>query len=122
MSTQKIVKGETVDITELVEQAMGSDMFIKEMIAIFIRTIPLEVERLKTAIDEKNYEDIYAIAHKIKPNYHFVGLPQLQALLFEVEQIAREEGSLVDISEKFKQVETTTAKAVGELAAILQTY
>lgn len=122
MSEGKIVKGEVVDITELVDQAMGSEMFIKEMIGIFIRTIPEEIVKLNEAVEATDYAAIYAISHKIKPNYHFIGLKQPQDLLLEMELMAKEEKGIEEIKEKYKTVADVTASAIAELGTILQSY
>ncbi len=75
-SYDQISKNELIklDFTYLNEMSRGDESFIKEMIQIFLKEIPAAMIKLEAELENKNWEQIANIAHRIKTNYMMVGL------------------------------------------------
>ena len=50
------------------EMAEGDQDFINSVISVFLEEVPEDLEALEVALQEKNYDQVYKLAHKIKPN------------------------------------------------------
>lgn len=53
----------------------GSYTFPISVIELYIKETPIKLSELKNVIKEKNWEETYSIAHKIKPGTLMLGLP-----------------------------------------------
>ena len=70
-SQNKIIN---IDFTYLLESCKGDHEFVKEMIEIFLKEIPIAMTQLEEESDKKNWLKISEIAHRVKTNYMMVGL------------------------------------------------
>ncbi|MGB5461117.1 MAG: Hpt domain-containing protein, partial [Eudoraea sp.] len=50
------------------EMAEGDEDFINSVISVFLEEVPQDLEDLEKAIENGDYENVYKLAHKIKPN------------------------------------------------------
>lgn len=81
---------------EFLSATYGNNLsFGAKMFGIFLRTIDQDLAILQDSVTELDFESIKAIAHKIKNNYTWVGLPALSQMTYEVENMAREESKAV---------------------------
>ncbi len=72
--------------TAYLESFYGEDLdYASEMFEIFLENIPEDVIALIDVTKEKNYEDIYRLAHKIKPTFSMVGLTKVNEELETLE-------------------------------------
>ncbi len=73
------------NLRELESMAGGDPSFIIKMLETFSYTVPPFVEQLKTALSEKNLPELARIGHRLKPSFHYLGRPDLNALLAVME-------------------------------------
>lgn len=99
-----------IDLTYLNEIAGGDAEFMIDMIDIFIEQTPLYSEQLIAAAEAKDWKTVGDIAHKIKPTLAFMGVNKAKEQMASIEQKARTETNVEDISGDFAEV-----KAVCEL-------
>ena len=59
--------------------------FANKIISIFVETMPENLASLITAGNDKNYEQISKIAHKMKSNIDFMGINSLKDIIRELE-------------------------------------
>ncbi len=64
--------------------------FGKNMFDLFLKSIDEDLNTLIQNVDDLNYEETRSIAHKIKNNFTWVGLPQLSSLMYKIENAAKE--------------------------------
>lgn len=64
--------------------------FGKKMFGLFLKSIDEDMNRLIQNVDDLNYEETRSIAHKIKNNFTWVGLPQLSSLMYKIENAAKD--------------------------------
>jgi HPt (histidine-containing phosphotransfer) domain-containing protein len=118
-----VLPEQDLDLTFLYEIADGSTEFIGESIDMFLEHTPELLKTITAAIDAQDWPVAAGAAHKLKPNCGFFGMPQSQAMIQEVELMAKagapDAGLLVS---KFNEVKaiiennlTTLVKIKGEL-------
>ena len=73
------------NLLELESMAGGDAHFIIKMLETFSYTVPPIVERMKTTLSNKNLPDLANIGHRLKPSFHYLGRPDLNALLAIIE-------------------------------------
>ena len=67
----------------------GNTQFVKEMIDTFLAENPKEIALLKTAIQNRNFEDIRQAAHLLQSSIPFVGLDKIiETEVYEIEEMA----------------------------------
>ncbi len=65
----------------MVEAVSGGDgAFIKKMIALFIETVPQNVEALKQSLQSGNWEQVAKMAHKLKSTVDSMGIVSIKQL------------------------------------------
>ncbi|MBP6618713.1 MAG: PAS domain S-box protein [Leadbetterella sp.] len=60
--------------------------YAQVMINLFQKTVPLEIERIRTLMKEKNCEALGKVTHQIKPSFSMVGFPELTEELQIIER------------------------------------
>jgi HPt (histidine-containing phosphotransfer) domain-containing protein len=94
-----------IDLSFLYDIADGSDEFIVESVGMFLEQAPELMQGIQTAMDASDWPATASAAHKIKANMGFFGMLSCQALIQEVEALAKAgapEPSV--IREKFNEV------------------
>lgn len=87
----------------------------KEMIGLFLTTIPKEFEKLDNAIKKENWKKTYEIVHRIKPSIEILqiknavgAVAQLNANLFNKTDMGR-------IPELFAQIDKDIDNAIEQM-------
>jgi signal transduction histidine kinase/CheY-like chemotaxis protein/HPt (histidine-containing phosphotransfer) domain-containing protein len=115
--TQRTVSGNAASVINmeyLQSLSKGDKAFETNMIKAFSRQMPLELNDLKTAIEDKNYKRIARIAHNMKSTVSYMGLHQLTPLLLQIETESELENSLTRINEIFILIDATCQLAIKE--------
>lgn len=97
------------------EMADGDEDFILSVISVFLEEVPPDLEALEAAIEASNYEQVYQLAHKIKPNVDLLGMEQTRATALEIETLGKTEGNMEEIRERFPLLKTDINQVIGEL-------
>ena len=79
-----------IDLTYLREMSKGDDVFIKDMIEIFLTDIPKAIEQLYAACKAKEWQQVCDIAHRIKSNFMMLGMTTQQDIAFNIEKNIKE--------------------------------
>lgn len=97
------------------EMAEGDQDFINSVITVFLEEVPEDLEALELALKEKNYDQVYKLAHKIKPNVDLLGMEQTRAAALEIETLGKKESNMDDIEKIFPALKADIHQVVGEL-------
>ncbi len=97
------------------EMAEGDQDFVVSVISVFLDEVPQDLEDLETAIKGKNYEQVYKLAHKIKPNVDLLGMEQTRATALEIETLGKNEANSSQIEEKFPLLKKDVLQVIAEL-------
>lgn len=103
------------NLDKINEMAEGDEDFIISVISVFLEEVPEDLESLEQAIGKKDYENIYKLAHKIKPNVDIMGMEQTRARALEIETLGKTTGNFSEIEEKFPLLKKDVLQVVSEL-------
>ena len=84
-----IAPGQDLDLSFLNEIADGSNEFIVESIDMFLLHTPELLQIITTAVTAGEWTVAAQASHKLKPNLGFFGMPVSQAMIQEVELMAK---------------------------------
>ncbi|MAU25807.1 MAG: histidine phosphotransferase [Muricauda sp.] len=97
------------------EMAEGDEDFIVSVVSVFLEEVPEDLHALETAINERNFEQVYKLAHKIKPNVDLLGMEQTRATALEIETLGKNDANLAQIEDKFPLLKKDIEQVVAEL-------
>lgn len=97
------------------EMAEGDQDFVLSVISVFLDEVPEDLEGLEKAINNRDYENVYKLAHKIKPNVDLLGMEQTRVIALEIETMGKKDASIHDIEEKFPLLKKDVLQVMGEL-------
>lgn len=55
----------------------------------FLEEVPSDMDGLESALEQKDYDTVYKLAHKIKPNVDLLGMEQTRAIALQIETLGR---------------------------------
>ncbi|MDX2068071.1 MAG: PAS domain S-box protein [Haliscomenobacter sp.] len=87
---------------EINEYYLGDLEHFQMMIGIFNRQTPLQIEEMKSALAEKDWKLMKALAHKMKPSFQMVGLGHIFPIVQDLEQMLESPHNQVDIERQFE--------------------
>ena len=97
------------------EMAEGDEDFVTSVVSVFLEEVPADLDGLEKAIAERDYENVYKLAHKIKPNVDILGMEQTRARALEIETMGKSTASIEEIEEKFPMLKKDVLQVVAEL-------
>lgn len=114
MSDQRIT-----NLSYLEDMGMGDDSLLIEMIELFLEKTPESIQHMKEYETQKNWQQLAAEAHKLKPNLSYMGLESAKELILEIENSSRKEENLDALSIKISEIEKLCNQAYSELSSEL---
>ena len=96
------------------ELADNDEGFIASLAEAFLEEVPEDAERLKKAVAEKDYQEAYQAAHKMKPTIDLFELGVLGKLI-EVQDWGKFEQTDVDVTVQLDIVLAAVERASSEM-------
>lgn len=124
-SSATLSQNETVhlDFTYLLDSCHGDHGFVKEMIEIFLHEIPLAMKQMESDLNNKNWQAVGEIAHRIKTNYMMIGLNIQNKNALEIEKsIKRNDFEEKEIQSKILRLKNDSNLAYPLLEKELEHY
>jgi HPt (histidine-containing phosphotransfer) domain-containing protein len=103
------------NLKKLYEIEQSDEHFIHDLVKIFLETMSSQSCELIKYCDEKNWERVYCIAHKMKANIDLLSIEMLKTEIRFVEQNARAETCLSDLPEKIFFIHSGLQKVAAQL-------
>lgn len=76
---------------EFLQNSYGENLeFGRKMFKIFLSTIEEDIDFLTKSLESNDYQGMQDIAHKIKNNFTWVGLPTMSSVMYKIETAAKE--------------------------------
>ncbi len=97
------------------EMAAGDEDFVHSVITVFLEEVPGDLQALEIAIEEKDFENVYKLAHKIKPNVDLLGMEQTRATALEIETLGKSADNSAEIESKFPLLKKDVLQVIAEL-------
>ena len=105
------------DLTMVQSVSGGDESFIQRMVALFIETVPQNVQDLKSAMEEENWDLVGKTAHKLKSTIDSMGIKSIRQEIRTVEANARQKESLHDIPSLVTNIDSVIRQCIGQLRA-----
>jgi HPt (histidine-containing phosphotransfer) domain-containing protein len=97
------------------EMAEGDEEFIQSVISVFLQEVPEDLGGLEAAVGTGDFEQIYKLSHKIKPNVDLLGMEHTRALALEMETMGKNQENLEGIRERFPRLKENVEQVISEL-------
>ncbi len=103
------------NLDKINEMAEGDQDFINSVIAVFLEEVPQDLQGLESALAKNDYETVYQLAHKIKPNVDLLGMEQTRAAALEIETLGKNAANMSEIEKVFPILKHDIDQVVSEL-------
>src|SRR5680860_99867 len=103
------------NLDKINEMADGDEDFINSVISVFLEEVPQDLEDLEIALNQKNHEQAYQLAHKIKPNVDLLGMEQTREAALEIETLGKQGADISAMEKIFHMLKKDIYQVVGEL-------
>ncbi|MCP4977729.1 MAG: Hpt domain-containing protein [Maribacter sp.] len=103
------------NLDKINEMADGDEEFINSVISVFLEEVPQDLEGLENALEQQNHEQVYQLAHKIKPNVDLLGMEQTRATALQLETLGKKEANMNEIRDLFPVLKKDIHQVVSEL-------
>ncbi len=97
------------------EMAEGDQDFIDSVVSVFLEEVPDDLAALEKALEADDYQQVYQLAHKIKPNVDLLGMEQTRAAALEMETLGKSESNMEEIKRIFPSLKADIHQVVSEL-------
>jgi CheY-like chemotaxis protein len=105
-----------IDLSFLVKQTRNNKVLIEEMVTLFRNQFAQEIDQLRTAVKQGDYQATYKTAHLVRNGIALFGLtPLLGDDLLAIEKYAYEQTDIEDIRRRFEKIEAVSNQVIEEL-------
>jgi hypothetical protein len=105
------------DLTMVQSVSGGDEGFIKKMVALFIETVPQNLQDLKNALQAENWEQVGKTAHKLKSTIDSMGIKSIRQEIRDVEANSKTLESLQEIPALVATIDNVIKECIGQLQA-----
>ena len=89
--------------------------FVKEVLMLFLNTIPAISDELVKAANEKKWDQVYFLAHKMKANIDLLNIESLKKEIRVVEESTKTKNNLDNISDKVKFINSIIEQCANQI-------
>ena len=108
------------DLSFINEFAKGDTSFIKKMITVFTDSMVVEIKQMVAAEQEKNYELISRIAHKMKSAIDGLGIASLKQTIRDIENIKADTVDINNLKAMVHKVKMTLEEVFVQLDGFMK--
>jgi len=105
------------DLTMVQSVSGGDEGFIRKMVALFIETVPQNMQDLKNALEATNWEQVGKTAHKLKSTIDSMGIKSIRQEIRTVESNAKQLESLEEIPALVAMIDNVIKECIDQLQA-----
>lgn len=110
-----------LDLSFLKEFCDGNKNKMMHYIHTFLETTPEQLRLIKDASDNQQWMLVKSIAHSLKPQVAFIGLPEMQKLIEQIESESTKETPLKHVSALVVDLDNAMETATDALIQTLLT-
>jgi PAS domain S-box-containing protein len=93
----------------------GDEGFIKKMVALFIETVPQNVQELGNAVETAEWDQVAKLAHKLKSTVDSMGIKSLRQEIRTMEANAKQKQGLEQMPSLMTTISTVIGDCIGQL-------
>jgi HPt (histidine-containing phosphotransfer) domain-containing protein len=108
-------KSRLYNLEKLYEIDNTNKEFIREIISVFLNSIPLNARDLVTAANEKKWDKVYFLAHKMKANIDLLNIKTIREDIRIIERNAKAKIHQEQIIDRAKFINITIQQCAKEL-------
>ena len=101
-------------LDKIQELGEGDEDFVLSVISVFLEEVPIDLDALEEVLAHCNIEQIYKLAHKLKPNFVLMGMEPARALALEFKTMGKNNKAVEDVRPKFPVLKKDMEQAVQE--------
>lgn len=113
--------GKIIDLSYLNEISGGDSNFIKEMLELYVNTTAVEAQLYHELLNQKNYEGISHLAHKMKAPIQMLGANELFNLIRSLEKYGKEGNNIDQMPGIISEVQKQVDLSIEEIKELLLT-
>ena len=107
---------EKVTNLEYLREFSNNDItFMKDMINIFIETIPEDLRNIEEAWEKQDFLNLKATVHKMKPSYQFMGISDLREDILNLERLSKVGENKDEMKQLIRKITEYSILAIKEL-------
>jgi PAS domain S-box-containing protein len=103
------------DLSSLRKMSNNDESFVQDMVTSFIEKTPDIIKQIRKANKDENWQEVGAMAHKLKPNLAFMGIDSLKKLIAQIESNANNNTNTEEIPGLIKKLSSSIKTAIKEL-------
>ena len=103
------------NLDKIQEMAEGDEEFISSVVAVFLEEVPSDLNELEKAMELKDYNVVYNMAHKIKPNVDLLGMEQARATALQIETFGKKGENAGEIERLVPLLKKDIDQVISEL-------
>ena len=111
----KIIVKNICNLTYLSELMGGKKHLIEEIMDVFLKQVPEELQSINDAIEKINYATIKGVAHTMKSSVSIMGISVLIPILQEMEDLGSNGTSIEKIKELNRKLILLCNQAIEEI-------
>ena len=115
--SKKFIFNEKLDADYLYSLYEDDYQYIEEIFQTTLAHFNEDLNSIKDAYQANNISDLKKAIHKIKPTFGFVGLPLVQNICKDFEDICHKATSSTDLTSEYKQIVVTLAESKELIAS-----
>ncbi|MEL7833738.1 Hpt domain-containing protein [Fodinibius sp. Rm-B-1B1-1] len=108
------------DLSYLNEIAMGDQSIVIEVTETFLSDAPNALKEIKKHSRDRNWSALAKVAHKVKPNFKYMGMDRASEIIVDIEQQAKSEDISADLDHQIDELVQLSDQAFDELASKLE--
>ena len=93
-SPESLSNGKLYDLTMIHGLSGGDEAFIRQMVELFVDTMPASIEELKTTLEQKQWDAMGKLAHKLKSTTGSMGMDSIKEEVKAIEQNCKKSENL----------------------------
>src|SRR5260221_9781970 len=111
------VNSRLYDLTMVQSVSGGDEGFIKKMVALFIETVPQNVQDMKKALQEENWDQVGKTAHKLKSTIDSMGIKSIRQEIRAVEANDKQKEAVQELTALIGTIDTVISECIVQLKA-----
>ena len=105
------------DLSMVQSVSGGDEGFIKKMVALFIETVPQNLDELAKAVQSENWDQVGKTAHKLKSTVDSMGIKSIRQEIRTVEANAKAKTQVEEIPALVDKIGSVIHECIGQLQA-----
>ena len=104
------------DLSYLNEIAMGDDSIVIETTETFLSETPNALKEIKDHYEDRNWSELAEAAHKIKPNFKYMGMDRASELIIDIEKQSKSGDISNNMNQQIDELIQLSKQAFDELS------